>query len=153
MYNVPSYKDKKNKKLICVGQWRSALIGWDYRDHNIHIERARYCMNVIMTQHGSLHKGFHFSWLRWAHWYKQTIFCLDKWPNLGYAVMKLKIACMYALACLHTLSLCVHYDLYGWDITGVVIRASKLQYCYCTGLRGFGLLRSNLMKVYNSVTD
>ena len=34
-------------------------------------------------------------------------------PNLGYADVKLNIACMHPLACVHTLSLCVYYNLYG----------------------------------------
>ena len=49
-----------------------------------------------MTQHGLLHKGCHISWLSWAHCYKQRIFCLDKWANLGYADVKLDITCMHA---------------------------------------------------------
>ena len=35
-------------------------------------------------------------------------FYLDKQPNLGYADVKLNIACMHRLACMHTLSLCVY---------------------------------------------
>ena len=45
--------------------------------------------------------------------YKQK-FCLDQeQPNLWYADVKLNIACMHPLACLHTLSLSVYCDLYG----------------------------------------
>ena len=79
-----------------------------HRDYRIHIERACLSMNTIMTQHRLLHKGFHISCISWAHWYKQKIFCLDKWPNLGYADVKLNIPCMHPLACLHTLSLYVY---------------------------------------------
>ena len=77
------------------------------------IEIACQLHSAIMTQHGLLHIGFHISWLRWVHWYKETIFWLDKCPNLGYADVKLNIACMHPLACLHTLSLCIYCDLYG----------------------------------------
>ena len=66
---------------------------------------------MIMTQHRLLHKEFHISWLSWMHWYKQAIFCLGKWLNLQYPDVKLNIACMHPLACLHTPSLCVYYDL------------------------------------------
>ena len=77
------------------------------------VERACQLHGAIMTQHGLLHKGFHISWLSWAHWYKQTIFCLDEWPNLGYADVKQNFTCMHSLACVHTLSLCVYCNLYG----------------------------------------
>ena len=103
---------KINVTIFCCFQVDRSLAGSDHRDHSIHIERACQLHGAIMTQHGLLHKGFHISWLSWAHWYKQTIFCLDKWPNLGYADVKLNIACMHPLACLHTLSLCVYCDLY-----------------------------------------
>ena len=89
------------------------LVGGSHRDRSIHMERACHSMNAIMTQHGLLFKGFHISWLSWAHLFKQTIFCLDKWPNLGYADVKLNITCMHPLACVHTFSLCVYYNLYG----------------------------------------
>ena len=47
--------------------------------------------------------------------YKQKFWLDQEQPNLGYADVKLNIACMHPLVCLHTLSLCVYYDLYGWE--------------------------------------
>ena len=44
--------------------------------------------------------------------YKQNLWLDQEQPNLGYADVKLNIVCMPPLACLHTLSLCVYYDLY-----------------------------------------
>ena len=45
--------------------------------------------------------------------YKRKFWLDQEQPNLGYADVKLNIACMHPLACLHTLSLCVYSDLYG----------------------------------------
>ena len=44
--------------------------------------------------------------------YKQKFWLDQEQPNLGYADVKLNIACMHRLACLHTLCVCVYYDLY-----------------------------------------
>ena len=44
--------------------------------------------------------------------YKRKFWLDQEQPNLGYADVKLNIACMHPLACLHTLSLCVYCDLY-----------------------------------------
>ena len=46
--------------------------------------------------------------------YKRKFWLDQEQPNLGYADVKLNIACMHPLACLHTLSLCVYNDLYGF---------------------------------------
>ena len=48
--------------------------------------------------------------------YKQNLWLDQEQPNLGYADVKLNIVCMPPLACLHTLSLCVYYDLYDKNL-------------------------------------
>ena len=43
------------------------------------------------------------------------LFCSElEQPNLAYADVKLKIVYMHALACLHSLSLCVYCKLYDF---------------------------------------
>ena len=50
--------------------------------------------------------------------YKQKFWLDKEQPNLGYADVKLNIACMHPLACLHTLSLPKLYTwLHSWQRT------------------------------------
>ena len=65
--------------------------------------------------------------------YKRKFWLDQEQPNLGYADVKLNIACMHPLACLHTLSLCVYYDLYG--VNGQLERCKSLWLMQCPGLK------------------
>ena len=104
--------DYAEENLVLL--WKNGAVTITHRDRGIYVERAYHCIHAIMTWHGLINKVFHINWLSWAHGYKQTISCLNKWPNLAYSDVKLNIACMHALACLNTLYLCVYYDLYAF---------------------------------------
>ena len=56
--------------------------------------------------------------------YKRKFWLDQEQPNLGYADVKLNIACMHPLACVHTFSLCVYYDLYEHSTWQAISRIS-----------------------------